>query len=62
MYLSDPNHMGVGPVFAIRKLLSTTCKWKLEDVDLFELNEAFASQSVACAKELGISPEKVIIR
>ena len=56
---SDPNHMGLGPIFAIRKLLSTSCKWSLDDVDLFELNEAFASQSLACVKELGVPAEKV---
>lgn len=35
--------------------------WKVSDVDLFELNEAFASQSLAVVKELGISPDKVNI-
>ena len=50
--------MGLGPVFAIRKLLATQCAWKMEDVDLFELNEAFAAQSIACIQELGIPPEK----
>ena len=33
--------------------------WRLEDVDLFEINEAFAAQSVAVVKELGLSPDKV---
>ena len=55
---SDPNLMGLGPVFAIRKLLASQCAWKMEEVDLFELNEAFAAQSLACIQELGIPPEK----
>jgi len=33
--------------------------WKLEDVDLFEINEAFAAQSIAVVKELGLNPDKV---
>ena len=56
---SDPNVMGLGPVFAIRKLLETQCPWALDEVDLFELNEAFAAQSLGVLKELKISPSKV---
>ena len=51
--------MGLGPVFAIRKLLETQCPWALDEVDLFELNEAFAAQSLGVLKELKISPSKV---
>jgi 3-oxoadipyl-CoA thiolase len=54
----DPRVMGVGPVPAVRKLLARTGV-ALEDVDLVELNEAFASQSVAVVRELGLDPERV---
>jgi acetyl-CoA C-acetyltransferase len=54
----SPRTMGLGPVPAVRKLLSRV-GWKLEEVDLFELNEAFAVQSLACIWELGIDPTKV---
>lgn len=54
----DPNIMGIGPVPATRKILEKT-KLKLEDIDLIELNEAFAAQSLACIKELGIDTEKL---
>ena len=53
-----PSIMGYGPVPAIRKLLGKT-DVKLEDIDLFELNEAFAAQAVACVKELQLDPAKV---
>jgi acetyl-CoA acyltransferase len=49
----DPEIMGIGPVPAIRKLLGKV-GGKVEDVDVFEINEAFASQSVYCQRELGI--------
>jgi acetyl-CoA acyltransferase len=49
----DPTMMGLGPVYAIRKLLKKTCM-TLEEVDLFEINEAFAVQVLACQRELGI--------
>ena len=52
----DPATMGMGPVFATRKVLDRA-GWAVSDVDLFELNEAFASQSVAIKKELGLNPE-----
>ncbi len=54
----DPRVMGIGPVPAVRKLLERTGV-PLEDVDLVELNEAFASQSLAVVRELGIDEEKV---
>lgn len=54
----DPSIMGIGPVGAIRKLLDKTGV-ALEDVDLIELNEAFASQSIACVRELGLDMDKV---
>lgn len=54
----DPNIMGIGPVPATKKLLKKT-NLKLEDIDLIEMNEAFAAQSLACIKELGINQEKL---
>jgi acetyl-CoA C-acetyltransferase len=54
----DPKTMGMGPVPATRKALQRA-GWKTEDVNLFELNEAFAAQACAVNKELGIDPSKV---
>jgi acetyl-CoA acyltransferase len=54
----DPDVMGIGPVAAVPKLLEKT-GIRLEDIDLIELNEAFASQSVAVIRELGLDHEKV---
>ncbi|XP_020622030.1 uncharacterized protein LOC110059646 [Orbicella faveolata] len=54
----DPAVMGTGPIPATRKALQKA-GWKIEDVDLFELNEAFAAQSCAVVKDLGLDPEKV---
>jgi acetyl-CoA acetyltransferase family protein len=54
----DPRVMGVGPIPAVRKLLERS-DVSLDDVDLVELNEAFASQSLAVIRELGLDPEKV---
>jgi 3-oxoadipyl-CoA thiolase len=54
----DPRVMGVGPIPAVRKLLSRATV-QVEDVDLVELNEAFASQSLAVIRELGLDPERV---
>jgi acetyl-CoA C-acetyltransferase len=51
----DPRIMGIGPVAAIRKLLAET-SMTVDQIDLFELNEAFASQSLACMRELGLDP------
>lgn len=56
----EPEIMGMGPVDAIKKLMKTT-NFNLDQVDLFELNEAFASQSIAVRKELNIPEEKVNI-
>lgn len=53
-----PEIMGIGPVAAIPKVLART-GLKLEDIDLFELNEAFAAQSLAVIRELGLDPQKV---
>lgn len=52
----DPDEMGIGPVFAIPKLLKTH-GLKIEDIGLWELNEAFASQCLYCRDTLGIDPE-----
>ncbi|XP_035473410.2 acetyl-CoA acetyltransferase, cytosolic [Scophthalmus maximus] len=54
----DPSIMGTGPVPAIRKAVEKA-GWKLDQVDLFEINEAFAAQSVAVVKELGLNVDKV---
>ncbi len=54
----DPATMGMGPVPASRKALQRA-SWSAADVDLFELNEAFAAQACAVNKELGIDPSKV---
>jgi acetyl-CoA C-acetyltransferase len=54
----DPAIMGIGPVPAIRKLLERT-RLKLEDVDLIEINEAFAAQVIACERELGLRRERL---
>jgi acetyl-CoA C-acetyltransferase len=54
----DPMVMGMGPVPAIGKVLDRAGLTK-DDVDLFEVNEAFAAQSVAVVRELGLDPEKV---
>lgn len=54
----DPAYMGIGPVPAVKKLLKKTGLTR-EDIGLFELNEAFASQSLACIRELGLDIEKV---
>ncbi|MEI2663567.1 thiolase family protein [Rossellomorea sp. LJF3] len=55
----DPKVMGIGPVPAIQKGLHTTENWSLNEVDLFEINEAFAAQYLAVEKELGLDREKV---
>ena len=52
-----PEEMGIGPVFAIPKLLERN-GLKIDDIDMWELNEAFASQCLYCRDELGIDPEK----
>ncbi len=54
----DPSIMGIGPLPAVKKLLAKT-GLTIKDIDLIEMNEAFASQSVYCARELGIPDEKL---
>ena len=53
-----PDEMGIGPVFAVPKLLAQH-NLTVDDIDLWELNEAFASQAVYCADVLKIDPEKL---
>ena len=50
--------MGIGPVFAVPRLLQRH-DLSIEDIDLWELNEAFASQSLYCRDRLGIDPDKL---
>ncbi len=54
----DPTLMGLGPIEAVRKAVKKA-GWNLDEVDLFEINEAFAAQSIAVIRELGIDPNKV---
>ena len=54
----DPALMGLGPIKAIREAVKKA-KWSLEEINLFEINEAFASQSIAVIRELGIDQKKV---
>ena len=54
----DPARMGIGPVPAIRALLQKT-KLTLSDIDLIELNEAFAAQVIACVRDLSLDPERL---
>ena len=53
----EPDEMGIGPVFAVPRLLERN-GLKVADIDLWELNEAFASQALYCRDRLGIDPEK----
>lgn len=54
----EPDEMGIGPVFAVPKLLARH-GLKVDDIDLWELNEAFASQSIYCQQKLGIPDERL---
>uniref|UniRef100_A0A672YXB4 Acetyl-CoA acetyltransferase 2 n=1 Tax=Sphaeramia orbicularis TaxID=375764 RepID=A0A672YXB4_9TELE len=54
----EPSVMGTGPIPAIRKAVEKA-SWQLDQVDLFEINEAFAAQSVAVVRELGLNVDKV---
>jgi len=57
----DPTVMGLGPVPAIRKVLDRS-KLSVNDVGLFEINEAFAAQAIACMRELDLDPGRVNVR
>ena len=54
----EPDEMGIGPVFAIPKVLSRL-GLKMDDIDLWELNEAFAVQVIYCRDKLGIQPDRL---
>jgi acetyl-CoA C-acetyltransferase/3-oxo-5,6-didehydrosuberyl-CoA/3-oxoadipyl-CoA thiolase len=54
----EPRVMGIGPVYATRKVLERT-GLSIDDIDLVELNEAFAAQSLACIEELGLDRDRV---
>ena len=54
----EPALMGLGPIEAVRKAVKKA-KWNLNDIDLFEINEAFAAQSIAVIRELNIDEHKV---
>ena len=54
----DPTVMGLGPIEAVREAVKKA-KWNLNDIDLFEINEAFAAQSIAVIRELNIDDNKV---
>ncbi len=54
----EPGEMGIGPVFAVPRLLQRQ-GLSVEDIDLWELNEAFASQAIYCRDQLGIDPAKL---
>ena len=54
----DPSEMGIGPVYAVPKLLAAAGK-KVSDIDIWELNEAFASQVIYCRDKLGIPNDKL---
>ena len=54
----DPSLMGLGPIEAVREAVKKA-KWNLNDIDLFEINEAFAAQSIAVIRELNIDENKV---
>ncbi len=54
----EPTLMGIGPIYAIPALMEKTNK-KVSDIDIWELNEAFASQAIYCVDNLGIDYKKV---
>ena len=54
----DPTIMGLGPIEAVQEAIKKA-KWKLNEIDLFEINEAFAAQSIAVISKLGIDKNKV---
>ena len=57
-YGVEPSLMGLGPIPAVKEALNKA-DWNINDVDLFEVNEAFAAQSIVVIKELKIPAEKV---
>ncbi|MFG0284250.1 MAG: thiolase family protein [Phycisphaerales bacterium JB039] len=57
----DPAYMGLGPVPAIRKVMERS-GLSLDDIDLIELNEAFAAQSIACIRQLGLDESKLNVK
>ena len=54
----NPDLMGLGPISATKQVLERT-GWSISEVDIFEINEAFSSQSIACVRDLEIDPDKV---
>ena len=54
----EPSYMGIGPVPAIQKVIGRL-GWKTSDLDLIEINEAFAAQALACQRELGLDGSKL---
>jgi len=54
----EPETMGLGPIYAVRRLFAET-GWDMGDVGAIEINEAFAAQTLACARELGLDTEKL---
>lgn len=54
----EPDEMGISPIFAIPALMART-GISIQDIDILELNEAFASQAIYCIQQLGIHAEKV---
>ena len=54
----DPKYMGIGPIPAVREVLQRT-GLQTGDMDVIELNEAFAAQALACARDLDLDPERV---
>jgi len=54
----DPAFMGLGPINAVREAIKKA-QWNINEIDLFEINEAFAAQSIAVIRELGIDQKKV---
>jgi acetyl-CoA C-acetyltransferase len=61
VHAAHPSELFIAPAAAIRRLLEKTGR-KIEDIDLFEINEAFASQTLACMHSLGIDPERLNVR
>jgi acetyl-CoA acetyltransferase family protein len=54
----EPHRMGIGPIPATRRALARA-RWGEEELELVELNEAFAAQALPCMQELGLDPERV---